>query len=387
MSETSAPRGLDPVRLQHLKATIAADIEAGRYHGAAIAVGRDGQLGLHEAIGRVRSTSATPVRTESVFSLLSVTKAFTNILVLRAIERGELSLFTTVASVIPEFSGKPRDEITVEHLLTHTSGLPSVYTPRPGMSLDKLDDIIAAICATLHCTDAPGTRVNYAPMAGHALMGEMVRRVDPAKRSYRKLVQDELFTPLGMKDTAIGVRADLKARHMPPELPASFAATHPGSSNLGTHGAFEEEHGEMPWVGGISTVGDMYRFTEMLRRGGELDGARILGPRILDLATRNRTGDLPNELFKARGLARGWAPSPAYIGLGFSLRGEALTRNLFGTLATPRTFGNQGAGSTLYWIDPDLGISFVCLTIGILDDGENMERFQRLSDIAISAAV
>ncbi len=386
MSDIIVPRGLDAARLQHLKATIEADIASGRYHGAGIIVARDGRIGLHEALGRVRSTSQNPVRKDSVFSLLSVTKAITNVLVLRAIERGELGLFTKVSSLIPEFKGKPRDEITVENLLTHRSGLPCVYTPRPGMYLDRLDEIISAICSSVHGIDEPGTRVNYSPMVGHALLGEMLRRTDPAKRSYRKIVEDELFKPLGMKDSAIGVRADLKSRHIPPEIPPEFAAVHPGSSNLGTHGAFEEEHSEMPWVGGFATVGDMHRFAEMLRRGGEVDGARILSPRMIDVATQNRTGDLPNELFKARGLSRGWRPTPAYIGLGFQLRGEELSRSIFGTLTSPRTFGNQGAGSTLYWVDPELGVTFVCLTVPVLDDGDNIERFQRLSDIAVSAA-
>ncbi len=386
MSQSIAPRGLDAVRLQHLKATIEADIASGRYHGAGVIVARDGEIGLHEAVGRVRSTSQSPVRKDSVFSLLSVTKAFTNVLVLRAIERGQLSLFTKVSSVIPEFSGLPRSEVTVEHLLSHRSGLPSVYTPRPGMYLDRLDEIVAAICSSLQCVDEPGTRVNYSPMAGHALLGELLRRTDPSKRSYRQIVADDLFTPLGMRASAIGVRADLKSRHIPPELPPEFPATHPGSSNLGTHGAFEEENSEMPWVGGFATVGDLHRFAEMLRRGGELDGARILSPRVIDVATRNFTGDLPNSMFAARGLTRGWKPSPAYIGLGFQLRGEAMSRHIFGTLTSPRTFGNQGAGSTLYWVDPDLGMSFVCLTVPVLNDGDNIERFQRLSDIAVSAA-
>jgi CubicO group peptidase (beta-lactamase class C family) len=386
MPQSIAPRGLDAVRLQHLKATIEGDIASGRYHGAGIIVARHGQIGLHEALGRARSTSQSPVRKDSVFSLLSVTKAFTNVLVLRALERGQLSLFTKVSSVIPEFSGLPRSEITVEHLLTHRSGLPSVYTPRPGMYLDRLDEIIGAICSSLQCVDEPGTRVNYSPMAGHALLGELLRRTDPMKRSYRQIVADDLFTPLGMRDSAIGVRADLKSRHIPPELPREFPATHPGSSDLGTHGAFEEENSEMPWVGGFTTVSDLHRFAEMLRGGGELDGARILSPRVIDVATRNFTGDLPNPLFAARGLTRGWKPSPAYIGLGFQLRGEAMSRHIFGTLTSPRTFGNQGAGSTLYWVDPDLGMTFVCLTVPVLDDGDNMERFQRLSDIAVSAA-
>ena len=108
--------------------------------------------------------------------------------------------------------------------------------------------------------------------------------------------------------------------------------------------------------------------------------------RMIDMATRNYTGDLPNELFAARGRTRGWQPSPAYIGLGFQLRGEEMSRHIFGTLTSPRTFGNQGAGSTLYWVDPELGMSFVCLTVRVLEDGDNIERFQRLSDIAVSAA-
>jgi CubicO group peptidase (beta-lactamase class C family) len=125
----------------------------------------------------------------------------------------------------------------------------------------------------------------------------------------------------------------------------------------------------------------------MLRRGGELDGARILGPAILDQATRNRTGDKPNELYMHLALARGWEPYPAYIGIGFSLRGEAICHHQFGTLTSPRTFGNHGAGSTLFWVDPELDMTFVCLTAGVMDEADNIERFQRLSDIAASAAM
>ena len=104
------------------------------------------------------------------------------------------------------------------------------------------------------------------------------------------------------------------------------------------------------------------------------------------MATTNRTGDKPNEVFKAMALAHGWAPYPAYIGLGFLLRGETICHTQFGTLATPRTYGNHGAGSTLFWVDPELDMSFVCLTTKLIPEHRNIERFQRLSDIAISAA-
>jgi CubicO group peptidase (beta-lactamase class C family) len=224
-------------------------------------------------------------------------------------------------------------------------------------------------------------------MANHVLLGEALRRTDPDRRSYRAIVQEDLFTPLKMNDTSVGMRADLRSRHVVPDFRGNFPITHPGHSNLGPNGAFEEEHAEMPWVGVASTVPDMFRFAEMLRRGGELDKARILSPATLEQATRNWTGEKPNELYKTLYHQRGWPPAPGYLGLGFSLRGTVLCHHLFGTLTSPGTFGNYGAGSALYWIDPVRDLTFVCLTAGVMESTANIERFQRLSDIAVSAVV
>jgi len=185
----------------------------------------------------------------------------------------------------------------------------------------------------------------------------------------------------------VGVRADLKKRHLVPVFQGNAPSQHLGHSNLGPNGAFEEEHAEMPWLGVVSTIGDMYRFAEMLRRRGELDGTRILGPTILTRSRNNQTGEKPNELYKAMALSVGWEPSPAYIGLGFSLRGASICHHLYGTLTSPETFGNYGFGATLFWVDPELDLTFVALSTGVMDRVPNMERFQRLSDIAVSAAL
>jgi CubicO group peptidase (beta-lactamase class C family) len=374
-------------RLLYLKKAIEDDVQRGLYYGAVILVARHGIIGLHEAIGYTNAKDKRPISKDSVFSLFSTTKAFTNALAFRAIERGEFALTTKVSEIIPEFSGGRRQDITFYHLLTHSSGLPSVFAPEPGMYIDVLKEVIAAICKNVHSIEDPGVLVTYAPMVAHALMGEAVRRTDPKKRSYRKLLEEEVLIPLKMKDTAIGVRADLRSRHIVPIFLEPLPFTHPGHSNLGTHGAFEEENAEMPWVGGISTVSDIFRFAEMLRRGGELEGARILGPAILDVATRNHTGDKPNELFKQLAISCGWETSPAYIGLGFFMRGEAICHLHFGTLTSPRTFGNMGAGSSIFWVDPARDVTFVCLSAGVMNEALNMSRFQRLSDIAISAAI
>jgi CubicO group peptidase (beta-lactamase class C family) len=386
VTKSSLGNGLSQERLLHLKSVIQDDISERRYYGAVISVARHGSVGLFEALGHADSEGRRPLDKGSIFSLFSVTKAFTNALVFRAIERGSLALTTKVSAVIPEFSKGLREQITFYHLLTHTSGLPTVFTPKPGMYIDRLPEIIEAICANVHCEAEPGERVMYSPMVAHALMGEAVRRLDRRSRSYRQMVEEEIFRPLGMGDTSIGVRPDLRERHVVPDFKDPMPFQHLGHSDLGPNGAFEEELAEMPWVGAISTVADIARFAEMLRCGGILHGARIVSPALIDQATINRTGDRPNELYKQLAIARGWQPYPAYIGLGFSLRGEAICHHQFGTLASPRTFGHAGAGSTLFWVDPKLDLTFVCLTAGVLDEAVNVERFQRLSDLAIAAA-
>jgi CubicO group peptidase (beta-lactamase class C family) len=379
--------GLDPVRLAHLKSTIEADIAAKRYFGAVIAVARHGEIGLAEAVGFGDEAGGIALQQDSVFSLFSLTKALTNVLVFRAIELGQLALTTRVSDIIPEFRGGARESIDFFHLLTHSSGLPPVWIPKPGMYIDRLDEIIEAICANIRSLERPGERVHYSPLVHHALMGEAVRRSDPEGRSYRQLLQDEVLTPLGMKDTAIGLRKDLAERHIFPDFRGKPPQEHLGRSNLGPQGAFREEHAEMPWVGAVSTVPDLLRFAEMLRRGGTLDGHRIVSRTLLRLATRNWTGDKPNELYKGIAINHGWEPYPAYIGLGFGLRGDKVCPHLFGTLTSPGTFGAYGSGSTLFWVDPELDMSFVCLTAGVMQPAPNIERFQRLSDIAASAAL
>ena len=143
----------------------------------------------------------------------------------------------------------------------------------------------------------------------------------------------------------------------------------------------------MPWVGAVTTAGDVLRFAEMLRRGGALDDVRIIAPAILDVATTNQTGSAPNDLYARLAVANGWEVLPAFIGLGFMLAGEGLAPNMFGTFPSPRTFGNYGAGSTLFWVDPVRDLTFVCLTAGVLAHPPNMQRFHRLSDMVAAAAV
>ncbi len=378
---------MDSKRLDEVRQSIQADIAAKLYHGAVLKVARGGKVAFEESIGSADADQTQPLRTDSVFSIFSVTKAFTNVLTLRAIERGLYALTTRVSDLIPEFKGRGREVIEVWHLLSHQAGFPIIFEVKPGMYIDRLDEMVAAVLEVVFPADAPCEKVSYSPLVNHVLLGEILRRTDPKRRSYRTIVEEDLLKPLKMADTSVGLRADLKRRKVVPDFRGNYPIGHRGHSNFGPNGAFEEEHAEMPWVGIASTVPDLFRLAEMLRQNGTLDGARILSPATLELARRNWTGEKPNELYAQRGKASGWAPMPAYLGLGFSLRGSAMMHHMFGTLASPGTFGNYGAGTSLFWVDPQRELAFAFLSAGVMEHNANVERFQRLSDMVISAAI
>lgn len=383
----AAHPGFDAERLSHLTAAVERDISAGLYFGGVISVRRGGEPAYLKAFGRSGPTRDLPVLENSVFNLFSVTKAFTNILVFQAIEKGYISLTTPLCKVIPEFRGGLRERISFFHLLTHSAGLPQLFEARPGMYIDRLDEVIAAILEAALPIEPPGERVGYAPLFNHALMGEAVRRLDPKGRSYRDILREDLFEPLGMVDTSMGVRRDLKSRQLVPEFRGNYPIKHLGHSDLGPNGAFEEEFAEMPWVGCVSTASDMMRFVEMLRRGGELDGHRVVGRALVEAARTIWTGDKPNEFYAAGIRAAGGVAPPANIGLGFSIRGPQMGVSMFGALASPGTFGAHGAGTTLIWTDPERDISFVGLMTGLMTTIDNLWRWQRLCDIVHAAAL
>lgn len=377
---------MDTDRLGLVRAAIEDAVGRGLYHGAVIRAGRGGRVELEAAIGTHGGEGTQALAADSVFSIFSLTKAFTNVLALRAVELGRLALTDRVADVIPEFTGAPREQATLAHLLTHTAGMPGVWTPKADMFEDDLGELVQAVVEHVHGVVPPGSRCDYAPVVNHVLMAEMLRRTDPQGRSFAAIAQQDLFDPLGMRDTSFGVRADLKPRKVVPDMRGVVPIPVRGRSEQGRYSLFEQQRNEAAHVGACSSVPDLWRFVEMLRRGGTLEGTRILSARTLAIARRNWTGSMPNELYRTVALRAGWEPPPAYIGLGFSVRGDGLVHHQFGTLTSPETFGNYGAGSTMFWVDPALDLAFVCCTTGLLPQAANIERFQRLSDMVVGAS-
>ena len=382
--------GLNAETIGLLEQTIRNDIGAGDYDGARVIVARHGEVALDATLGWADRAAGRAMEPDSIFRVLSLTKAFTNALVYQALGDGRLALSTRVVDIIPEFYGSDRfragrkDRVNLGHLLTHRSGMPATPEPLPNAQLGSLKDVIAAICE-LDVIHEPGTNLTYSPAVNHALMGEMLRRVYGAD-SFRDLAEKNLFSPLGLKDTRFGPLEDWKDRMVPLKayIPDSGWLS---AKDIEVLDDVINEDAEMPWVGSASSAADVFTFAEMIRRRGAHEGRQLIAPAVLDAATTLQTGGMTNDLYAMIARMRGWEEPPGNFGLGFSLSGTGTHPSFFGPFTSPRTHGNYGAGSTLFWIDPERDMTFVCLTAGVMDEGENVLRFQKLSTIAASAVL
>ncbi len=387
MTNVSAKElGFDEDRLARVARMIDADIAAERCHGASLVVARGGRVALDLVQGFADRGTGRRLARDSVFVTLSVGKQFTNTVVLALVERGLLRLHQPVADVLPGFGALGKERVTLFQLLTHTSGVTSAI---PALPPDVLLDVekTAAWAARQALESVPGERVSYSISVAHALMAAMCVRVDGGGRSFARMVEEEVFRPLGMRDTSLGGRDDLLARACPVRAAYKEPGLFAPEALEGIGELLKIPGGELPAGGYLTTAHDLHRFAEMFRRGGELDGARVLSPATIDYCTRNHTGDMPNQLWNYATGMRGWDPFPAYLGIGFFLRGEKPIPGPFGSLNSPRTFGGFGAGSSAFWVDPERDTSFAFLSTGLMEDSYHIERLARLSDLVIAALV
>ena len=384
MSTTASKLGFDPERLDRLRSAMRGDIEALRYDGCALLVARRGCIAFHEAFGFSDRGEARVAGTGDVFFSMSIAKQLTNTMVMMRVERGQIGLHTRVADVIPAFGQKGKQNVTVGDLIIHKAGLPFGLPPMPPELIGNIDAMTEVACSLVP-EGVPGARVNYSALIAHSVLASIVRRVDGSGRSYREMLAEELFGPLGMADTSLGTRADLDSRRVPvvardrspdmfdPELLEVSASMMTGDF-------------ELPAGGCLTTTHDFFRFAECFRRGGELDGVRILSPSTIRLMTTNQTGDLPNGLWDYARASHGWPSFPAYLGYGFFLRGEgAWYPTPFGLASSPGSYGGFGAGSNCFWVDPERELVCVYLSAGLMAETMSTMRHQRIADLVQAA--
>jgi CubicO group peptidase (beta-lactamase class C family) len=300
--------------------------EAERLVQAKVDSGEVAAASLHVRCGKdVTQQSFGAAKTPgAVFLLASISKPMTASAVMLLSDRGRLTLDDPVRKFIPEFRGGDRDRILIRHLLTHTSGLPDMLPENEALRKRHapLADFVAATCAA-PLLFAPGAQVRYQSM-GILLAGEIVARV--AQRPLPDFLRDEIYVPLGMRDTSLGLGGRALASTMQSQVEEhnDWDWNSPYWRNLGS-----------PWGGAHATARDVARFLEYFVR----PVPPVLKPATAAAMITDHTG----------GLTPPW-------GLGWSLaRG-------FGKHSSPRVFGHSGSTGTLAWLDPEKDLSFVLLT-------------------------
>ncbi|MFK0113339.1 serine hydrolase domain-containing protein [Streptomyces sp. NPDC091217] len=384
-----ADSGLDAPALDRLQAAIEAEIATGQHHGAAFLVARAGKIGALRGVGHTHLATDRTADVDDIFMLMSVSKAFVAAVVLQLIDHGLLSFDTRIADVIPEFGVRGKQRVTVRHLLNHTGGTYSGFMLPPPLDfardLGNLSGSVAAV-SQMPIANKPGERVVYNPWASYSLLGEVAKRADGRHDHFGGLAAERIFRPLGMNDTSYGL-----SPKEPRRVPIVMTDTSPGAASTATMESLNElmdEQVEHPPGGAFSTVTDVYRFAEALRGGGTPGSARLLSPAMVDYAYTNSTGDMPNGFWDFNKESRDIPEFPANFTLGGGYaRGHGHHLTPLGLLASPRSFGAVGSGSTLWMVDPVRELVFVYFAAGLVEGLAHFQNIQKLCDLALATVV
>jgi uncharacterized protein YbbC (DUF1343 family)/CubicO group peptidase (beta-lactamase class C family) len=319
---------------QALDDTIRQAIEQKKIPGAVLAVGHNGQIVHLKAYGK-RALEPRPeaMTVDTIFDCASLTKVVaTTSAMMKLLEQGKYRLNDKVTEYIPEFQGGKSD-ITVRNLLTHFSGLRPDVDTKPEWSGYETGIRLATIDKP---TSPPGARFVYSDI-NFILLGEIVRRL--SGQPLPDFAREQVFLPLGMKESLFRPPAPLVPRIAPTERPAKDKPPLRGV----VHDPTTRFMGGIAGHAGLfSTAHDLARFAQMMLNRGELDGVRIFSPLTVEKFTTPQT---PPDQPILRGL--GWDIDSPYSGN----RGE---------LFPIGSFGHTGFTGTSIWIDP-VTRSFVIL--------------------------
>lgn len=323
---------MSAARLETIDRIVRRGITAGGYPGAAVVVGRRGYSVFEKGYGKLGWTpgSAAVVPDESIYDLASLTKVVgTATAAMILYDEGRLELDAPVAKYLPAFSGGTRDDVTVRHLLTHTSGLPA------GRDLRRLATSTweaRQLVMSTPLTCAPGRCLVYSDL-GADVLGFTVEAI--TGQGLDAFLMERVFTPLGMSDTHFQPAAALRDRIAPTEVssPRGYAIR-------------GEVHDENAWaLGGVaghaglfSTAADLSLFAQMMLNRGTFNGVRIVSDSAVARFTARTTGT------RALGWDTADGDGPAGVHMG------------------ERAYGHTGFTGTSLWIDPDRDLFVILLT-------------------------
>lgn len=363
--------GLSTERLSRIGKVLSAEVEQGKLPGAVIAIARKGRLAWFEAVGFQDKPAGKPMAKDAIFRVYSMTKPWTSVAAMALVEEGKLQLTDPVSKHLPALKGlqvsvgKPdassgqtvwslvpaEREPTIQDLLRHTSGIAYEFVTRnapvkealAGAGLKALggdirekmtpEEMVEKL-AKIPLASQPGTTWEYG--LSTTVLGRVIEAVSGKRLG--AFLEERLFTPLQMVDSAFAIPQSKAARVAQPLLPYEvitiYDPTVPAANDLG---------GE----GGLSTAADYLRFGQMLLGGGRLGKTRILSRSTLALMTSDHLAGRPSTPVDPGGLL---LQVPGYtFGLGFMVRQGP---GVAGVPGSQGEFMWGGAAGTFFWVDP-----------------------------------
>jgi CubicO group peptidase (beta-lactamase class C family) len=365
-------------------------VEEGRVAGVVDIIYRRGQEAHVDVIGWQDEENQVPLARDTIFRLASMSKPIASVATLMLVEEGKLRLDDPVDAWLPELANPqvlknpqgPLDEtfpsprpITTRDLLTHRSGIAGSGAPGPlgearraaNLRQYEPDEWMRRV-GEFPLAYAPGTRWHYGTSSD--VLGVLIARV--SGMSFPEFLRTRLFEPLSMKDSGFWVPEEnldrLSVLYAPDRQTGKRVITdHPSDSRWARPPAFPSGAAGM-----VSTADDYLRFARMLLNGGELDGARILSRKSVELMT---TDHLTPE---QRAADYGGQRQFSYQGFGLGVYvvddlSQAPTGNSLGK------FGWGGAHSTWYFVDPAENMAAVMMSqLTLMADAQIFRDFDTM---------
>src|SRR4051812_9135173 len=366
-SASPSELGFHEPALKRVRELIQSHIADGRYPGAQIALARHGKLALFETFGRAVVESSAAATADTLWLLFSNTKVITAAGIWALVEDGRLRFSDRIAEHIPEFARHGKGNITLAQVISHRAGFPSQAVSSQAWT--DLARMRSEVCDfTLEWT--PGSRLHYHPKSAFWTAAALIEAVTAG--DYRDFQTQRIIEPLGLThDVFVGLPDAKHKRVAAIYEPGSDGAQRP----LGEENTAPFRRAGIPSSGGFANARGMAALYQMMVNGGRLNGTRLFSPRLIEFVTRNHTADMVD----------GGMDMPMHRGLGVHVRGTTETIRGLGSIASPRTFGHGGVGSSYCWGDPDSGVSFAYLTNSRVPDPWHSNRLDLVSNLVHSA--
>ncbi len=381
--------GISAERLERLDAGMQAMVDEGTLAGIVTMLGRHGKVVFTDAVGKLDVNKSDPTELDSIFRIFSMTKPVVGVAMMMLHEEGKWQLNDPVSRYIPGFAdlqvytGEDADgnmqleelegRLTMRDLMKHTAGLGYTLNRRHPVNQVIIENRVLDSSAPLQTMidklvqvpllAQPQTLWSYS--AAVDVQGYLVERL--SGQPLAEFLQERIFEPLGMVDTAFYVPAD--------KMPRVAARHNPGPDGLtapegGAQAPSSPPAGPSGGGGLYGTAPDYLRFAQMLLNEGELNGARLLSPRSIEMMRTNHLTDVEQATYRRPG--QGW-------GLDFSVVTDGAAS---GESWSTGSYYWIGAAGTWFWVDPEQDLTFV----GMIQGGAQGE-VQQLSRSLVYQAV